>query len=179
MIVIDDQDGIDGAMNQLADRLEAEGEYIGFWKIPTKRGVVDAPTYWFGQHRLWWGYEEGHSHWNAFGVSDRRPEFELDAPIVEINFPIENPYYDNAGAFVMDRQPDRLYVAHSGRVGGGRPGIGRTAFMEYAIDKLDWWPCGWMDRVEKVALISLLDSEQLVKNIAAFVDVVKAFKASV
>lgn len=182
MIVIGGQAKIDDAMKRLAHRLEDEGEFMGEKEIPYKGGSEIASLYWFEKHRLWWAYaKDPHKYWNPFGIADG--EWELDpkpsAPVCEINFPIDDPGSGIAGGFVREGK-DPPYVAHSGRVGGGRPGIGPESFRTYAADKLDWWPCGWYNGdVVKVARISLLDAEDLVVNIAEFVAVVDEFKRAV
>ena len=182
MLVIDDQAKIARALNQLANRLKDDGEFMGEREIPFRSGFEVAPLYWFEKHRLWWAYAEGpHKHWNSFGIvsSERELEPKPPAPICQINFPIDDPTYKTAGAFAREGE-DRLYVVHDGGVGGGRRGIGQKAFQAYTVDKLDWWPCGWYTGVsKKVVRISLLDDANLVANIGDFTAIVDEFKRSV
>lgn len=182
VIVVNNQGVIDAAQNELSKRLEQAGTFMGKKVIGFQGGYEVAPLYWFEEYGLWWAYLMGGKHWNAFGVAGS--ERVVDDPdqktiTCEINFPIDDPGSRIAGGFVREGK-DRLYVVHSGRVGGGRLGIGPEAFKAYATAKLDWWPCGWYNGdVVKIALISLLDAEDLVANIAEFVVVVDEFKRTV
>jgi hypothetical protein len=69
-------------------------------------------------------------YWCAFGTDDPEKGRQLSIT-VEINPPLEGVNRRLAGMFAEDAR-GRVYVAHSGGVGGGRPGIGKKAFLQHA-----------------------------------------------
>lgn len=117
--------------------------------------------------------ENGNRYWNAFG--NRLQESGSHNIIVEINPPKDGPNQRMAGAFVRDEE-GRIYLAHSGKVGGGKQGIGMSAF-------LDFWRGADMvdvicpeDRTRKMILVACLDSPRFLQQVAHFVHEVAQFK---
>lgn len=82
---------------------------------------------------MWWdmgGLSEGKSgirYWNAFGIGKPQPK-KLAYIICEINYPLEGINKRVAANWVKDGK-DYLLV-HSGKIGGGRKGIGKNAFID-------------------------------------------------
>lgn len=81
---------------------------------------------------IWWdmgGMSEGKSgarYWNAFGIG--KPIAGKLSPIIcEINYP-EEGINNRIAAFWLREGRDTLLV-HSGKIGGGRKGIGKTGFI--------------------------------------------------
>jgi hypothetical protein len=68
-------------------------------------------------------------YWCAFGIDDPHPAGMLSITC-EINPPKEGIDRRCAGLFVRN-QSGVVFLAHSGKVGGGRAGIGKTAFLDH------------------------------------------------
>ena len=88
---------------------------------PSGSGRFD--VYWHPDLRIWGVFEptpskEGRRFWICLGVDDPE-EFSMLNIIVETNPPHEGVDRFVGGAFVQDDQ-DYMYLAHSGKVGGGR-----------------------------------------------------------
>ncbi|MDA8048580.1 MAG: hypothetical protein M0002_00965 [Rhodospirillales bacterium] len=108
---------------------------IGF-----RGGSVDETIYSAGEGQLWVAFggplEDGavQRYWNAFGI------FEPDRPAqtitVEINIAIDSNAGWVAGFFAEDRDTGHTFLMHSGKFGGGRPGIGKSAFLVWSRKKL-------------------------------------------
>lgn len=116
--------------------LESQGERnIGF-----PGGNVDLPIYSAGKGRLWAAFggpmEEAavRRYWNAFGVY--QPDRSTQSISVEINIPIDSNGGQVAGFFAEDSETGDMFLIHSGKVGGGRPGIGKSAFLVWLKAKL-------------------------------------------
>ena len=80
--------------------------------------------------RIWFCSEElKNRFWNAFGLD---PDEDAQNNIaVEINPPLDGINLRiGAGIFAFD-QDNSLFLLHSGRIGGGREGIGPRAFREW------------------------------------------------
>lgn len=95
----------------------------------------------------------------------------------EINSPIEGKNWLIAGAFARDDAGKRYYL-HSGRVGGGRKGIGREAFLAEYTGTSE--PVMWPDGSQRpMIVLGALDDPGLVTQIAAFVHHVNKFKEAI
>ena len=66
--------------------------------------------------------------WCAYGVGVPRDGQNLHITC-EINPPYENPNLKYGGLFAQDRA-GKVYLCHTGKVGGGRKGIGKTEFLD-------------------------------------------------
>jgi len=130
-------------------------------------------------HGFWFLFQDAVSdskerHWCAFGTGS------IDLPMlsitVEINPPTRGIYRRTAGLFLRDGQ-GKVFLAHSGKVGGGKKGVGKTAFLKsYRGPRVEvLWPDG---NRSKALLISALDSNLLATNIGNFVEKVRRFKAA-
>jgi hypothetical protein len=114
-------------------------------------------------------------YWCAFGVENPN-ETDVLAITCEINPP--HTGVDRQGAAVFVRSDNgTIYVAHSGGIGGGRPGIGKAAFLKYYGDEtVDI--VNWPDRQEfEYIIIGALDDDDLRSHVAAFVHKVAEFKS--
>jgi hypothetical protein len=98
--------------------------------------------------------------------------------VCEVNSPFEGANRRVAGVFVRDSS-GTLYLAHSGRVGGGRRGIGKEAFRAFFTDgdvREVQWPSG---TVTETLVVGRLDDDRLPASVARFVRTVERFKQAV
>ncbi len=72
--------------------------------------------------------EHENKFWNGFGVGEPI-EGRNNSLIGEINFPKEGNYRRIAGAFGIEDNGNIL-VLHRGKIGGGKPGIGKNYFTD-------------------------------------------------
>lgn len=92
-----------------------------------------------GKIDLWFAYSRpDHSskiprYGNAFGVFEANAKAQTIS--VEINIPANNATEQVAGFFAQDEN-GAVHLLHSGKIGGGRPGIGKLSFLAYAGQKL-------------------------------------------
>ncbi len=114
--------------------------------------------------------------WNAFGIGvEKRSSLNI---IAEINTPISGYSRQVSGIFARDPQSHEVLLLHRGRIGGGRSGVSKTAF-------LDWYRgaqmevCSFDGRVDQAILISRLHSSKLTERIREFIQQVAQFKAEV
>jgi hypothetical protein len=82
--------------------------------------------YWHQDAGFWvvFGLEELSRYWCAYGTLDPNQHGSLEITC-EINPPTEGIDRHCGGVFLKDIRSG-FYLAHSGRVGGGRKGIGKT-----------------------------------------------------
>jgi hypothetical protein len=117
-----------------------------------------------------------HRFWNCFGLGNPAKQNMLTIT-VEINPPHEGEDQRVAGVFARDTD-GRIYVGHTGRVGGGRVGIGQNAFRQYLGS--DRWDEIQLPRGTKTALIfGPMDAPDFPNQIAKFIHDVADFKEGV
>ena len=113
-------------------------------------------------------------YWCPYGVENPN-EISMVNITVEVN--MEYQGYDRrvAGAFVHDGK-NNIYLTHSGKVGGGRKGVGKEAFWNsYRGNQIV--TITWPDRTETKAIcIGKLSDKNLPRQIAHFVKEVARFK---
>lgn len=128
---------------------------------------------------IWWdmninGLEEGKSgrrYWNAFGTGEPIPN-KLTNIVCEINYPEEGINKRVAANWVKEGN-DYLLV-HSGKIGGGRIGIGKTGFIQNyngAFNEVDN-----PDLPNEITVIGNLNDPNLAFQIKSFVEEVERIK---
>lgn len=110
--------------------------------------------------------------WNGFGSYIKGSVSQNIG--VEINIPTTGINRTISGLFACDAETKDAFLLHRGRLGGGRPGIGKKAFK-------NWYRGQWVEVLEdgrnsEVILITSLYSEQSIKNITHFICQVEQFK---
>src|SRR5260221_9016922 len=149
-------------------------------RLTWRGGELRTTIHWARDDSFWWAFEPRQVR--------RTPRNALllghapDAPAkresitCEINLPRDSADRKVAGIIAAD-ETGALYLAHSGRMGGARPGQRKSAFREFLADGV-WRPVIWPDGEETDALIvAPLDSPRLTRLLGRFVDAVRSFKA--
>jgi hypothetical protein len=114
--------------------------------------------------------------WNVFGVFDPRQHSQFIT--VEINIPTKSNSARVAGFFARDPQTNRTYLMHDGSVGGGKPGVGRSAFLAWS--KAEMIEALAADGTTRSGIIvGNVDSDDLTSRLWKFVDLVRGFKLAV
>ncbi len=81
------------------------------------------------QLNIWLSHgEHDNKFWNSFGIGEP-VEGKNNSLIGEINFPKEGIYRRIAGVFGVEDNGNIL-VLHRGKIGGGKPGIGKNYFTD-------------------------------------------------
>jgi hypothetical protein len=94
----------------------------------------------------------------------------------EINFNYDGYTRRIAGIFICDNKKD-IYLAHTGKIGGGRQGIGKHAFQNFYLGR-QTVEVEWPDKLNtEVICIGKLGGIALPEQIAHFVKEVARFKA--
>ena len=146
-------------------------------KVGWHGGGGEFSIYWRPAEGFWFLVDEVRvesRYWLCFGLQD--PTQTNNLPIVaEINPTKSGINRRNAGFFVQDRQ-NRIYLAHSGKVGGGRKGIGRFSFLQNYVGR-NVESIEWPDGIESTAVvIGRIDSERLPLYVSHFLSEVYRYK---
>lgn len=123
------------ARAELKANLKAALEPRGVRNIGYPGGNFDAPVYSAGDGKLWVAFGEPSSsqprYSNNFGIFKSGKQQLSET--VEINVAVSGR---SSGFFAEDADTGDIFLIHSGQVGGGRPGIGKSAFLAWSRAKL-------------------------------------------
>lgn len=173
-----ERDEIRDAFDTLAERLR-QGAQACKRQVGYRSGYADTTIHWHPRHGFWCLFDPEYAenrYWCCFGTVDPKDQTMLSIT-VEINSPYKGVNRRIGGVFVRD-DDGRVYIAHSGKVGGGRPGIGKKAFWKFYvgenIETVEWPD----DRTSQAVVIGRVDGEHLPAHVAQFVREVDRFKAA-
>lgn len=139
-------------------------------------------AYWHEPERFWAVLSPSMSanrYWLAFGVQDPR-KFRTMSITCEINPPKHGADRRCAGILLRGSRGD-LYLGHSGRVGGGRRGVGKRTFLAACRGKtqsIAWGEAG-PHRTTEVVVLGKITGPDFLVNLARFIVDVDNFKRGV
>jgi hypothetical protein len=112
----------------------------GVRNIGFPSGNVDERLYANGLGELWAAFGKVDDaaiprRWNAFGVFD--PKRHAQIITVEVNIPTTSNSARVAGFFAREPATGDVYLMHDGSIGGGKAGVGRSAFLSWAKATLE------------------------------------------
>jgi hypothetical protein len=148
-------------------------------QIGWQGGGTEADLFWNENLKIWSHFspdEAENRYWCIFGVDS--PEIvKMPNIICEINMPYEGAGRRTAATFAEDDNK-QIYLIHTGRIGGGRKGIGMKAFLsEYQPNQkvnIAWNDGHWTTCIQ----LGALDDPIFSKNVAEFIHAVAKFKES-
>ena len=144
-------------------------------RLTWRGGELRTTIHWARDDGFWWAFEPKPArHALLLGHAPDAPA-KRESITCEINLPLEGADRKIAGIIATD-EAGALYLAHSGRMGGARPGQSKTAFREFMADGV-WRRMRWPDGEETdVLVVAPLDSPRLTRLLGQFVDAVRRFK---
>lgn len=162
---------IDKATKSLIALL-SQGANRGCRVIGHQGGGFEATLYYHKKYDFWSAFFMHDDatvprHWFGYGLGDPKDLYHI-TPICETNIPMKGTDRRIGGAFARDEYGS-IYLVHSGKIGGGRKGIGLGAFWEhYFGDPVNiLYPPN--NKIYGAAQIGKLGSKNLLGLIADFV----------
>ena len=169
---IQDTNQIAKAQTVFEERIREAASRSGPITVGYQGGGEEVMAHFVSSLKFWVAFaDSGNRYWNALGIGN--PFKDGSTIIVEINPPKTGINRRVSGAFIKD-SAGKVYLAHRGRIGGGRKGIGKKAFMNWYQEATD--RVNDDGRYNDMIVIGALDDEKLVENLAAFTYIVVAFK---
>ncbi len=165
---------IDRAIKRLHGALK--GVPVRGVRLTWRGGELRTTIHWARDDGFWWAVEPRHAR-DAL-VLGHAPDApgRRESPTCEINLPRLGADRKVAGIVATDAA-GALYLAHSGRMGGVRPGQSKDGFREFLADGV-WRQVVWPDGEATEALVvAPLESPRLTRLLGRFVDSVRRFKA--
>jgi hypothetical protein len=146
-------------------------------KVGWHGGGGEFDIYWRSKEQFWFFVDPDREltrYWCCFGTSDPAKADNLTI-VGEINPTKEGINRRNAGMFLVD--PDgAMYLAHSGKVGGGRKGIGKSSFLA-AYHGRNISEIQWPDGVTSSAIvIGDIQDSNLPAQIGDFIRTIQQYK---
>jgi len=116
--------------------------------------------------------------WNAFGISSRLALSRSNVIAVEVNVALEASGRQVAGLFAKDNATGHAVLLHSGKIGGGKGGVGKQSFLKWYGQAPETVAFGagtaYTAQYLRVADLAAAD---ITIDIARFVEAVSCFKA--
>jgi len=172
--IIDDKNSIKKAYKEFVKKFKP---FIDE-KIRVKVGHLGASyfldVFWISKFNIWVYFKKGRrGYWIPFGIG--KPKEGSNVSIIcEINFPLKGIDRKRGGVFVEDISSGDIFLAHRGKIGGGRKGIGKSLFENHY--RGEWVSVNDGGIENKVALIGAINSMNFVKQVSEFVFEVKRIK---
>jgi hypothetical protein len=142
-----------------------------------QEGDEPATLHWHQELRFWALLEPQRlpdRYWCAFGIDDPHSA-EIVSITCEIS-PLRMEYNRQCASLFIRDSNGHTYLAHSGKIGGARPGIGRTSFLKLR-DNCDIVPVTFTDKIEHdYIVIGRIDDSAFLTDLAKFVSGVAEFK---
>lgn len=175
MFILTHRHEIENAQQRFETKLEERCNRQIPVKVGYKGGYNECVIRWSQLLGLWFYSEkiEASRYWNAFGLSEVAPrENSMLSIVCEINPPLEGLNKRAQGAFCSDNN-GHIWLLHRGKIGGGKPGIGRKLFFENYQ--------GETRKIadDKFAVIGDIDSSDFVDQVTDFVREVERIKGLV
>jgi hypothetical protein len=172
--VVEEPKRIDRAIRRLHGALQ--GVPARGVRLTWRGGELRTTIHWARDDGFWWAVEPRHTRDALVLGHAPEPPSRRESITCEINLPRGGADRKLAGMIVEDPS-GTLYLAHSGRMGGARPGQSMEGFREFLADGV-WRTVKWPDGEESEALIvAPLDSPRLTRLLGRFVDAVRRYKA--
>ena len=146
-------------------------------RIGYRGGIVDAEVSWCHRVQLWSLLRANQAEgrfWCCFGVEDPREAASLDIS-VEINPRHNGTDLVVGGAFAKDERGE-VHLCHNGKIGGGRKGVGKSAFLRHYSGSGDLEQMLYKDRLVHVVDLGPITSQRLPRRVARFAHEVARIK---
>ena len=133
--------------------------------------------YWHPRQQFWVviSVDDLGGYWFPYGTTNPT-QCSTTSITCEINPPEESVNRRKGGVFLRD-STNGLFLAHSGKVAGGRKGIGRGAFFESyggARQEIEW-PDGVLS---DAVILGKIGGRSFLRNVADYIHAVEDFKAN-
>jgi hypothetical protein len=152
--------------DELAERIDCSVGFPG-GSFPTTVNYSEELNIWISSN------EQDTRYWNGLGIGRPKPGAN-NSLVGEINFPYSTINRRIAGAFAIE-DGGQILVLHRGRIGGGKPGIGKNYFTDnYSGDRVSAMDG---DRETDFCLVAEFDSPLFASQISDFIKQIQRVKS--
>jgi len=120
-------------------------------------------------------------YWNSFGRVETAKQ--IQSPRLECNSPHTGSSRRQGALFAASQKGTRVYLLHTGKIGGGKKGVGKSYFQDWLRKyhrKDVWWATLTEEKREdeQVVVLGAVDSPKLMDSIKRYMDLAWDFKQS-
>lgn len=142
-------------------------------------GNIATDVYWLPDQGFWVAFNhdpKSNREWSAFGTMDPSNSKVLSITC-EVNIPFQGVNRQIAGVFVRDTDSGKIFIAHSGKIGGGQKGIGKKLFWQrYKLS--DPVNVQFPDLIgSEMALIGAISDDLFLKQLSTFIHEIEKIKS--
>ena len=159
---------ITAAEKLLRTRLQGVGHRVAA-RVGFRGGSEHLDVWWISKVGFWFATQPADNRWwNGFGLDEPKADSSVSL-VVEANAPLRGDDLRMGGAFLAD-EGGSTYLAHTGKVGGGRKGIGKQQFLAYfpgstvSVDDAEY------------IVIGAIEADDFVSKLGNFIRTVDRFK---
>lgn len=157
------------------------GEFCGVRRVSFRGEARDAKVYYHKKYNLWVSYDfvddiAPHRHWFSYGIWESA-DMKRFVPTCQTCMP-EHGFDNRFGAAFASDAGGTVYLLHSGKIGGGKKGVGKTGFWQYYTTEAVEAILPSSQRSYEMACIGPVNSKNLPELLLAFVENVKEIKRS-
>jgi transcriptional regulator with XRE-family HTH domain len=172
--VLDNAKDVFRARKALLKAVKESASDFGTLTLGHQGSTFIAKAYYVERYDVWTAFDDGsyETLWNTYGIGnpfDGRPR----DMVCHLTVPSEGINRRAGAVYARDADGD-LFVFHRGKIGGGRQGLGKSAFWDRAEVKSAQVQDG--DRVTDMALVGRIGSKSFLRDVATFVREVKRVK---
>lgn len=182
------------ALRLLAEQLQIGSEEFKSKVLGFQGGNISCDIWWNKRHDFWYYLKSDKDILSSMKSNVRKNQLKSKNRInrtvlflglgnpnlrrslnitVEISMPLNSLNKQVAGCLLVDSKED-FYIGHSGKIGGGRAGIGKVAFTDWYPE--DPYPIIWGDKTRHLLFIAKVKSRTLQSELKTFISRVKKFK---
>lgn len=145
-------------------------------RLTWRGGELRTTIHWARDDGFWWAFAPRHERDALVMGHAQEAPGRRESITCEINLPRAGADRKVAGIIAED-EAGALYLAHSGRMGGARPGQSKEGFREFLADGV-WRDVTWPDgEATEAVIVAPFDSPRLTRLLGRFVDAVRRFKS--
>jgi len=152
---------------------------VGVKNVGFPGGNDDVALFTKGNGHLWFGGKTLEDatiprYWNALGIYDDTRTAQT--PTVELNIPVHENSAKVSGFLARDPASGTIYLMHTGKIGGGAKGVGKSAFLAWSRSPLVPVLDASDGTQRSGLLIGSLDHNSILGRLERFVKQVALFK---
>src|SRR5215475_12676187 len=143
-------------------------------RLTWRGGELRTTIHWARDDAFWWAFEPRRAREALLLGHAPDPPTKRESITCEINLPRAGADRKLAG-IIAAGDSGALYLAHSGRMGGARPGQRKSGFRDFLAVGPGDWPPHAVGEETAALVIAPLDSRRLTRLLGQFVDAVRRF----
>lgn len=117
-------------------------------------------------------------NWNGFGMATQLVLRGSNKIVVEANVALDGQFRRTGAVFVEDSKTDTPLLLHRGKIGGGKKGVGKSAFLRwFQGPQVEYTESARSKELDNAPLVADLGARDIARQVGEFITAVHNFKA--